>query len=154
MPQPRVQTYVLAFAAVTATIAIGGCGFIAAGDKSSVKPSVFVMTGSAAVTLPAGGSAAPGTACTAPVGVSDVAKDATVTVTVPSGLKIATGRLGAGVVTADGSICSFPFQIRAVEGGYSTYGVAIGDRPAQNFAEGPLRANEPAVLTITPSATP
>ncbi len=152
MPRPRSYTVILTLA--FSVTALAGCGFVEAGNKSSVKPSSFVISGNADVALPSG-TGTPGAACTAPVGASDVAKDAAVTVTTPTGFKIAAGRLGGGVVTGDGAACSFPFQIRAVTGGYDTYGVSIGNRPAQSFDAVGLRANQPAVLTITPApATP
>lgn len=151
MPHPRSHAVILALLAAVSTTTVAGCGFVDAGDKSSVKPSAFVISGRAMVTLPPG-TASPGAACTAPIGASDVAKDATVVVTSPAGTRLASGTLGAGAITSDGTACSFPFQIRAVTGGYATYGVAIGSRPAQTFPAGELRANTPAILTITPTA--
>jgi hypothetical protein len=152
VPHPRFRSVrsVLGIASGLAlTAALAGCGFVAAGDKSSVKPSSFVISGAATVTLPVPG--VPGAACTSPSGAADVAADAPVVVTNSDGTRLAAGQLGRGVVSGDGSACAFPFQIRAVPGGYDTYDVAVGTRPAQPFEAAALRANEPAVLTITPS---
>jgi hypothetical protein len=131
---------------------LSGCGFIAAGNKSSVKPSGFVLTGQAAVALPAGDTVSVGTSCQAPAGATDVAPSVVVTVSDPAGTKIATGTLGSGVVTGSGSalVCSFPFEIAAVPGNDPTYGIAIGSRPPQTFPGPALRESTQAVVTITP----
>jgi hypothetical protein len=131
---------------------LSGCGFIAAGNKSSTKPSGFVLTGEATVALPAGQTAAVGTPCSAPSGATDVAQNVTVTVSDPAGKKLATGALGSGVITASGSAlaCSFPFEIPAVPGNDASYAISIGSRPAQTFAGTPLRQSTAAVVTITP----
>jgi hypothetical protein len=134
---------------LASAFALAGCGFVDAGTKSSVKPASFVISGTASVALTAPG--VPGAACTAPAGASDVAADAAVIVTNPAGTRLAGGHLGQGIVTGDGSACAFPFQIRAVTGGFPEYGVAVGTRPAKLFQAAALRANQPADLTITPS---
>ena len=128
-----------------------GCGFVNAGDKSSVKPSSFVISGNASVALPTPG--VPGAACTAPASVNDVATAAAVIVTNPSGTKLASGHLGRGIVAGDGSACVFPFQVRSVTGGFPAYGVAVGTRPPQLFQAAALRSNQPAQLNITPTSS-
>jgi hypothetical protein len=130
----------------------GGCGFIAAGNKSVTKPSGFVLTGQAAVTLPTTSTATVGSRCQSPTGATDVAPGVTVTITGDTDAKIAIGNLGPGVVTgsAGALICSFPFQIPAVPGGDTNYGVAIGSRPAQTFAGNQVRESTAAIVTITP----
>jgi hypothetical protein len=141
-----------ALVAIAVAASLSGCGFIAAGNKSVTKPSGFVLTGQAAVTLPSA-TAAVGSPCQAPAGAADVAPNAVVTITSGAGAKIATGRLGAGIVTGSGSslVCSFPFQIEAVPGNDATYGVAIGARPPQTFQGDQLREATTAVVTITPT---
>jgi hypothetical protein len=146
----RVATTGLLSVALASSLA--ACGFIAAGNKSGTKPSGFVLTGQAAVALPASDAAAVGSPCQAPTGATDVTQNVLVTVTDDSGGKIATGRLGAGVITGSGAslTCSFPFEIGSVGGNSETYGVAIGSRPAQKFDGAQLRQSSLAVVKITP----
>jgi hypothetical protein len=152
VPSSRTTSAVILVAGAALLASLSGCGFIAAGNKSSIKPSGFVLTGEATVTLPAGQSATVGSPCAAPSGATDVAQDVTVTVSDPAGKKIATGTLGSGVITGSGSDfgCSFPFQIPAVPGNDASYAISIGSRPAQTFAGPPLRESTAAVVTITP----
>jgi hypothetical protein len=142
--------------AALAIVGLSGCGFVAAGNKSSVKPSGFVLSGHAAVTLPSSDTDTVGTSCIAPAGATDVAKGVNVTVTNATGTRIATGHLAGGIVTRTGSIgaCTFPFQIQGVPGSVDTYGISIGNRPATSFSGAALRASSLAVLTITPTPTP
>jgi hypothetical protein len=143
-------------AAAVAT-SVSACGFIAAGNDSSTKPSSFVLTGQAAVALPSSGNnTTVGSPCQAPAGATDVAPNVTVTVTDASGAKLATGRLGAGVVTGSGAVrsCSFPFQITRVPGNVATYRIAVGNRPPQDFSGNQLRHSTAAVVTITGAPAP
>jgi len=52
------------------------------------------------------------------------------------GIAIANGSLGSGILARSGTTttCAFPFEIRAVPGSSNSYGVKVGDRPAQTFA--------------------
>jgi hypothetical protein len=153
---PISRTVATAVLAAALAASLGGCGFIAAGNKSVTKPSGFVLSGQAAVALPAASSATVGSPCQSPAGATDVAADVAVTITGDTGTKIATGKLGAGIVTSSGTAlrCSFPFQIPAVPGGNTSYGIAVGTRPAQTFPGDQLRQSTQAVVTITPDATP
>jgi hypothetical protein len=149
---PISRTVAAAVIGAALVASLGGCGFIAAGNKSATKPSGFVLTGQAAVTLPASSTATVGSPCQSPAGATDVAQNVPVTITGDTDAKIATGSLGAGVVTGSTGalVCSFPFQIPAVPGGDTNYGVAIGTRPAQSFPGNQVRESTLAVVTITP----
>jgi hypothetical protein len=94
-----------------------------------------------------------GAACAAPAAVPDIAGGALVKVSDPDGTEIAAGTLGAGIVarTSRGATCDFPFEIRAVPGGVTTYGISVAGRPAQLFPAKSLREDQAAVITISPS---
>ncbi len=87
------------------------------------------------------------------------------TVTDPGGHEIARGSLGAGIVAraatpapaaspatsaGTGAECDFPFEIRGVPGGVSSYGISVAGRAAQTFPAAALRQDQVAVITITP----
>ena len=150
MSTPSRTFAVLAVSGLAVAV-LSGCGFIAAGDKSATKPSGFVISGHASVALPPTDVASVGSNCAAPTTIPDVAKGVPVNVTNPGGGKIATGQLGPGVVTRDGSAasCTFPFQIRGVPGNEQSYGIAIGSRAPQSFSGDALRASTLAAITIT-----
>jgi hypothetical protein len=147
----RIPRLLAAAGAAAALTAVSGCGFIAAGQKSVQKPNSFVLIGHADVPLPASNRAAVGTTCTAPASVPGVALSTPVKVLDEQGIAIANGTLGSGILARSGTatICAFPFEIRAVPGSSNSYGVQIGDRPAQSFAAAQVRQNAPAVVTIS-----
>ena len=137
--------------ALLAGALLAGCGFVGASSVSHTKPSGFVLRGRA--TVPAAGSspAADGTPCTS--ALPGVAAGSQVLVTDVDGHELARGELGGGLTaTAPGgsaASCDFPFQIRAVPGGFSRYGVSVAGRPAQTFAATGLRQDQQAVLALT-----
>jgi hypothetical protein len=137
-----------------AGLGLAGCGFVSANGKSDIKPSGFVLLGSATVPLDPDSAPAAGSTCTAPAGVTDVAENTQVTVSDPAGKAIARGVLNAGVAVRNdaATTCQFSFTIRAVPGDYATYAIAVGNRPAQTFSGPSLRNNTPATLTITPNS--
>lgn len=147
----RIPRLLAAVGAVAALTAVSGCGFIAAGQKSVQKPNSFVLIGHADVPLPATNHAAVGTTCTAPASVAGIAVSTPVKVLDEQGIAIANGTLGSGILarTGDTTTCAFPFEIRAVPGSSNSYGVQIGDRPAQSFAAAQVRQNAPAVIAIS-----
>lgn len=130
---------------------LAGCGFIAAGAKSHLKPNTFVLIGHATIALPKDDHRAAGTACEAPAAITDLGPLTVVKVLDPAGHTIAVGSLDAGTIDRDGpaATCDFAFQIRGVPGGVTSYGVTIGDRAPQSFQAIDLRRNTPAVVTIT-----
>ncbi len=142
----RLRLWVVAAAT---TLALSGCGWIAANGKSSVKPDGFVLFGHAAVTLPSNDHRAPGTACSSPV--NDVTPGTAVRVLDPSGNTLGITYLGDGVVgRASGTTsCNFPFSLSNIAGGVDSYRVVIGTRPARQFASDFLRQNNAAVITIS-----
>jgi hypothetical protein len=133
---------------------LGGCGFIAAGNRSHTKPNGFVLHGYVSVVGAVAGPA--GGACTAPPTVPDIVAGGPVRVADTTGAAVATGTLGAGV-EADPSAgpggyrCNFPFEIRNVAGTLSTYVIVVGLRPAASFDGTDLRANKPAVIEVRAS---
>lgn len=140
--------------ALAVVLSGAGCGFLGASNVSHTKPNGFVLRGHVTVPLPAGQAGPAGSPCTA----GSVGVGTTVTVTDPAGKKIATGALGAGVVALAASSgaspaaeanCDFPFQIRAVPGGVTSYGIAIGDRPPQTFPAENLHQDQAAVITLS-----
>ncbi len=147
----RIPRLLAAASAAVALAAVSGCGFIAAGQKSVQKPDSFVLIGHADVALPASDDAAVGTTCTAPASVRGIAASTPVKVLDEQGIAIANGSLGSGILARSGTTttCAFPFEIRAVPGSSNSYGVQVGDRPAQTFAASQVRQNAPAVITIT-----
>jgi hypothetical protein len=147
----RIARLLAALGAALALTAVSGCGFIAAGQKSVHKPDSFVMIGRADVALAASNHAAVGTTCTAPASVSGIAANTPVKVLDEQGIAIANGALGSGILARSGTTttCAFPFEIRAVPGSSNTYGIQVGDRPAQTFAAAQVRQNTPAVITIS-----
>lgn len=147
----RIPRLLAAAGAAVALAAVSGCGFIAAGQKSVQKPNSFVLIGHADVPLPASDQAAVGTTCTAPAAVPGIAASTPVKVLDEQGIAIANGALGSGILARSGTatLCAFPFEIRAVPGSSNSYGVQVGDRPAQTFAAAQVRQNAPAVITIS-----
>ncbi len=147
----RIPRLLAAACVAVALIAVSGCGFIAAGQKSVRKPDSFVLIGHADVALPASDHAAVGSTCTAPTSVPGIAANTPVKVLDEQGIAIANGALGSGIVARTGTAttCAFPFEIRAVPGSSNSYGVQVGDRPAQPFAASQVRQNAPAVITIS-----
>jgi hypothetical protein len=83
--------------------------------------------------------------------VRGIAASTPVKVLDEQGIAIANGSLGSGILARSGTTttCAFPFEIRAVPGSSNSYGVKVGDRPAQTFAASQVRQNAPAVITIT-----
>jgi hypothetical protein len=138
-----------AVAAAFAAVALTGCGWLGANDKSSIKPNGFVLFGHAAVTLPADDHRAAGVACTSPV--TTVTPGTSVRVLDPGGKVLGTTFLGDGVIgrDANAATCNFPFSLQAIPGGVETYSVQIGDRSPQQFTATTLRQNNAAVITIT-----
>jgi hypothetical protein len=138
--------------AAIALPALGGCGFIAAGQDGHLKPDTFVLSGEADVALPTTDHRAVGTACTAPAGVTDLAVHTPVSVVGPGGAELARGALESGVLARNGDVttCDFGFQIRGVPGGATSYGVAVGGRTPQMFDGESVRRNTPAIITISP----
>lgn len=147
----RIPRLLGAVGATVALAAVSGCGFIAAGGKSIQKPDSFVLIGHADVPLPASDDAAVGTTCTAPASVPGIAASTPVKVLDEQGIAVANGTLGSGILARSGTIttCAFPFEIRAVPGSSNSYGVEVGDRPAQTFAASQVQQNAPAVITIS-----
>jgi hypothetical protein len=147
----RIPRLLAAAGAAAALTAVSGCGFIAAGQKSVVKPSSFVLIGHADVSLPASDHAAVGTTCTAPASITGIGANTPIKVLDDQGIAIANGVLGSGILarTSSATTCAFPFEIRAVPGSSNSYGVQVGDRPAQTFAAAQVRQNAPAVITIS-----
>jgi hypothetical protein len=145
-----VATVAAAVAASVALAATAGCGFIAAGQKSVSKPTTFVLIGHADVPLPATDHAAVGTTCTAPASAG-ISENTPVKVFDQRGVTIAEGALGTGILARSGSAttCAFPFQILAVPGGSTTYGVMVGSQPTKSFPATLLRQNAPAVITVS-----
>lgn len=143
----RVAAAVVIAAALCSTLA--SCGFVAASKKSDTKPGAFVVIGRAEVPVTSGASAV-GAACTAPTGFTDVADLTRVTVTDSAGKTVATGTLGTGVAATgtSGIMCEFPFIIRGVPDGSTTYSIAIGNRPSQTFQAADLRTNTQAIITF------
>lgn len=147
----RIPRLLAAASAAVALAAVSGCGFIAAGQKSVQKPDSFVLIGHADVALPASDHAAAGTTCTAPASVPGIATSTPVKVLDEQGIVIANGALGSGILARSGTTptCAFPFEIRAVPGSSNSYGIQVGDRPAQTFAASQVQQNAPAVITIS-----
>jgi len=147
----RISRLLAAASAAVALTVVSGCGFIAAGQKSVHKPDSFVLIGHADVALPGSDHAAVGTTCTAPPSVPGIAASTPVKVLDEQGIAIANGALGSGILARSGTAttCAFPFEIRAVPGSSNSYGVQVGDRPAQTFAAAQVRQNAPAVITIS-----
>jgi hypothetical protein len=85
-----------------------------------------------------------GSRCEAPAALADVQSGAAVRVSDPAGKTLADGSLGPGV--ADAGSCNFPFEIRAVPGGPSTYVITVGARPPTEFPSKDLREDKPAVI--------
>ena len=142
----------LALIASAILVAAAGCGFIAAGQKSVVKPATFTLFGSADVALPVSDHRAAGVSCTAPV--PGIAPGSTVTVLDDQGISIAQGNLGPGVIGHAGATpsCNFPFTIAGVPGYSDVYNVKVAGEPEQPFPAGEVQRNAPAVVTITPPA--
>jgi hypothetical protein len=134
-----------------AGVLLAGCGFIGASNVSHTKPSGFVLRGR--VTVPAAGSGpiSDGTACTS--ALPGLAAGSTVLVSDVDGHELARGELGGGLSTTatggNGVNCDFPFQVRAVPGGVSRYGVSVAGRPPQTFTAASLREDQLAVLVLT-----
>ena len=130
---------------------LSGCGFVGASNVSHVKPNGFVLRGR--VTVPAAGAApsVDGVSCAS--AVPDVAAGAPIVVSDVQGHELARGELGGGVTVAvpggAGVTCDFPFQVRAVPGGVSRYGVSVAGRPAQSFEASALREDQQAVIVLT-----
>lgn len=145
---PRLVTAAVAAVALSA---VSGCGFIAAGQKSVRKPDSFVLIGYADVPLPSTDRSPVGSTCTAPATITGIGPSTPVRVMDGQGVVVATGTLGTGILARTGSTatCAFPFQIRAVPGSSTSYGIEVGDRPVQTFAAAQVRQNTPAVVTIT-----
>jgi hypothetical protein len=137
-----------AVVAAVAAVALTGCGWLGANDKSSIKPNGFVLFGHAAVILRAHDHRAAGTACTSPV--TTVTPGTSVRVLDPGGKVLGTTFLGEGVIGRDATTatCNFPFALQAIPGGVETYAVQIGNRSPQQFAATTLRQNNAAVITI------
>jgi hypothetical protein len=134
-------------------VLLAGCGFVGASQKSDIKPGGFVLIGRAEVTMTAPaatGTPTTGSPCTAPTAFGDVAAQTRVTVTDAAGKTVATGALGNGLFATSGSgyVCEFPFIIRAVPDGSASYGVAVGNRPIQQFQASDLRTNTPAIIAF------
>lgn len=147
----RIPRLLAAASAAVALAGVSGCGFIAAGQKSVQKPDSFVLIGHADVALPASDHAAAGTTCTAPDSVPGIATSTPVKVLDEQGIVIANGALGSGILARSGTTptCAFPFEIRTVPGSSNSYGIQVGDRPAQTFAASQVQQNAPAVITIS-----
>lgn len=130
---------------------LSGCGFVGASNVSHVKPNGFVLRGR--VTVPAAGATPTVSGVSCASAVSDVAAGVPVVVADVQGHELARGELGGGVTVAvpggSGVSCDFPFQIRAVPGGVSRYGVSVAGRPAQTFAAAGLREDQQAVIVLT-----
>jgi hypothetical protein len=145
-------TAVAAFAVLTAIVpAVGGCGFIAAGDRSPTKPNGFVLRGYVSVARAASGAA--GAACQSPPSAPDIAAGAAVRVTDAAGVELTTGALATGVLAQDTAStsdyrCNFPFELRNVPGDRSEYVIVVGTRPAVSFPGADLRANKPAIVPV------
>ena len=127
-------------------LALGGCGWLAAGSASHSKPDGFILRGYVAVGGAAAGSV--GTPCQAPK--AGVAPADEVRVTDPPDKLLGTGALGTGVLAAegDGYRCNFPFEIGAVPGGHTMYSISVGGRPPVAFPAADLRSDKPAVIPI------
>jgi hypothetical protein len=134
--------------AILATVS--GCGFVHAGRTSHTKPDGFVLRGY--VTVAGAVAAGPvGSACQSPPAAADIRANAPVRVASPDGRALASGQLGAGVLAMQSETyrCNFPFEIRAVPGGPSSYVITVGSRPPQAFAAMDLREDRPAVILIS-----
>jgi hypothetical protein len=132
-----------------ATGVLAGCGFVSAAGVSHGKPNGFVLRGHVSVPVAAGDQRAPGSTCAAPY--PDVVANAPIKVTGPDHNEIAVGYLGDGVIARDpsGISCDFPFQIPAVPGGVSSYGLAVAGRPARSFSAHDLREDQQAVISLS-----
>jgi hypothetical protein len=140
-PQPgrtagrrRARTRLAALAAVLATAAAGGCGFLQASGVSHDKPDGFVLRGRVTVPLAADDPRPAGAGCTAPDRIPDVAAGAVVRVTDLAGKRLATGALGPGVVARG------PAGTTGPAGPAGTAGPAGGPAGTAGTAHGPAGA--------------
>jgi hypothetical protein len=124
---------------------LAGCGFVGAGNVSHTKPDGFVLRGYVRVTTPVSGGGTGG--CRAPVSLADIAPGAPVRVSDPGGKGLASGELGSGVSDPAGN-CNFPFEIRAVPGGQTSYVIAVGQQVPVRFPARDLREDKPAVIVL------
>ena len=127
---------------------VGGCGFLGSGDSPENKPDGFPLHGYVSVAGASAGTV--GSPCLAPPKVTDIVAGGKVLISDPAGKNLATGKLGTGVLAADGSTyrCNFPFQVPGVPGGQATYVIVVGIQPAASFPASELRADKPAVIQV------
>jgi hypothetical protein len=143
---------ILSLVTLTAASAVlAGCGFVHAASVNHRKPDGFVLRGQVTVPMAAGDPRTAGAACA--VDLPGVAANAQVKVTDPQGHEIAVGYLGDGLIASEpsGTSCDFPFQIPAVPGGVTSYGISVAGHPVQSFAAEDLREDQQAIIALRPS---
>ena len=140
----------LAAVFVVTCATVSGCGFVHAGRTSHTKPDGFVLRGYATV-ADAVSTGPVASACQSPPAAADIRANTPVRVAGPDGRVLASGQLGAGVLAMQSETyrCNFPFEIRAVPGGQTSYVLTVGSRPPQTFPAMELREDKPAVIVIS-----
>ncbi|GAB3870430.1 hypothetical protein ACFPIJ_37560 [Dactylosporangium cerinum] len=137
--------------ALPLVLSLGGCGWVGRADETS-KPDGFLLHGYVSVAGAAAG--VPGTPCLAPV--QDIVSGATVKVADQDGKVVAVTSLSAGVLAAgpDSYRCNFAFELLNLSGSRPAYQILVADRPPVSFETRAMREGRPAVVDVSPTASP